>query len=87
MLVHLSNKKVQISEIKIGDRLENGGLVYGIVEIDTCELRIRNYGNLGVKDSTSIPKKLYNLLSTNKYFTIQSTIVGDYNSCIDNQLS
>ena len=82
VLIELIDNKKKISEINIGDRLENGGIVYGIVEIDTSELR--NGGNLGV--NTSIPKKLYNLLSTNNYFTVYSEIFGDYNDCIDNQL-
>jgi hypothetical protein len=82
VLIDLVDKKKKISEINIGDRLENGGIVYGIVEIDTSELR--NCGNLGVNGSMT--KKLYNLLSTNNYFTVYSEIFGDYNDCIDNQL-
>jgi len=72
-----SNKKIK--EINIGDILENGSIVYGIVEVENKKLR--KYMN------KNIYNKLYHLLTTNGFFTILQKInsvdIKDYNNLID----
>jgi hypothetical protein len=70
----IMNKKIQ--EIKIGDILDNGAFVYGIVEIETGKLR--KYIN------KNKPNKLYNLLTTDGNLIINLVNVKDYNNIIDN---
>jgi hypothetical protein len=75
-LIKLQNdKQKEIKQIKIGDILENGSVIYGLVEIEARKLR--KYSN---KIS---PNKLYHLLTTDGSLTINSTDVKDYNNIID----
>ena len=74
--VSLLNSKTPIKEIKIGDILENGSIVYGLVEIDTRKLR--KYNGKFIK-----PTKIYNLLTTKGNFVINSKNTKDYNNLID----
>ena len=67
------NKKIQ--EIMIGDILENGAFVYGVVEVETNKLR--KYIN------KNRPNKLYHLLTTDGNFIINNKNVKDYNNLID----
>jgi hypothetical protein len=73
--IKLHKTKKQIKEIKIGDVLENGTIVYGLVEIDTIKLR-KYTTNKG-------PSKLYHLLTTDGSLKINSVDVKDYNNLID----
>ena len=81
--IKLYNSKKQISEINIGDILENGSFVYGLVEVEAGKLR--KYTN------KTPPKKLYHLLTTYGSFltelkslqNINSINVKDYNNLID----
>ena len=73
--IYLHKNKKQISQIKIGDILENGSVVYGLVEIEARKLR--KYRN---KRS---PNKLYHLLTTDGRLIINSVDVKDYNNIID----
>jgi hypothetical protein len=63
----------EISKIKIGDILENGSVVYGLVEIDARKLR-------KYKNTKNSPKKLYHLLTTDGTINKNSL---DYNNIID----
>lgn len=77
MLVCLHNKgKKEISKIQIGDILENGSVVYGLVEIDARKLR--KYCNLVKNNNT-----LYHLLTNDGNLIINSVNVKDYNNIID----
>lgn len=77
--IKLYNNSKPINEINIGDILENGSSVYGLVEIEAGKLR--KYTN-----KTS-PNKLYHLLTTNGTFSSLQKInfidVKDYNNIID----
>lgn len=73
--IKLHKNEKQISQIKIGDILENGSVVYGLVEIDARKLR--KYTN------KIAPNKLYNLLTTDGSLKINSVDVKDYNNLID----
>jgi hypothetical protein len=65
--------KSKISKIEIGDILENGSVVYGLVEIDARKLR-------KYKNKKNSPKKLYHLLTTDGTINKNSL---DYNNIID----
>jgi len=65
--------KSEISKIEIGDILENGSVVYGLVEIDARKLR-------KYKNTKNSPKKLYHLLTTDGTINKNSL---DYNNIID----
>jgi hypothetical protein len=67
--ISLKDGEKNISEILLGDRLSEKGIVYGIVELEK--------NNLGTKE------KLYHLLVSNKEFNIGDKIYKDYNSGID----
>ena len=67
------NKKIK--EINIGDILENGAFVYGIVEVETNKLR-KNINKNG-------SNKLYHLLTTDGNLIINNKNVKDYNNLID----
>ena len=67
-----------ISEIQIGDILDNNSFVYGLVEIETSKLR--KYAK------KSIPNKLYHLLTTDGQLKINSVDVKDYNNIIDKSI-
>jgi hypothetical protein len=73
--IYLHKNKKQISQIKIGDILENGSVVYGLVEVEARKLR-------KYKNKTS-PNKLYHLLTTDGSLKINSMDVKDYNNLID----
>jgi len=68
--------KTEISKIKIGDILENGSIVYGLVEIDARKLR-------KFKNIEKNPNKVYHLLTTDGNLKINSMNVKDYNNIID----
>ena len=68
--------KTEISKVKIGDILENGSIVYGLVEIDARKLR-------KFKNKENNQKKLHHLLTTDGNLNINSTNVKDYNNLID----
>jgi hypothetical protein len=78
-IISLYKKNKKINEINIGDILENGAFVYGIVEVDTK--KINKYMNKNRYD------KLYHLLTTDGAFTILHKInlinIKDYNNLID----
>ena len=73
-----------ISSLKIGDRVENGGIIYGIVKID-------KYGILSPSDSSESLEKieddgvLFHLLirGDTSEFKVNGSIVQDYNNYID----
>ena len=77
--VKLYKTTKEISKINVGDILENGSLVYGLVELEARKLR--KYTN------KTPPKKLYHLLTTNGSFTClqnkKIVDVKDYNNLID----
>lgn len=73
--IKLNNNKKQISKIEIGDILENGNIVYGLVEVEAGKLR--KYTN------RTTSKKLYHLLTTDGTLKINSMDVKDYNNIID----
>ena len=66
--IDLVNLKKRIDEIEIGDKISNGGIVYGIVEL------YKN--NLG-------DNKMYHLLVSNSMFKINGKKYMDYNDRID----
>jgi len=72
------NKKIQ--EIMIGDILENGAFIYGIVEVETNKLR--KYINKNVPNKNRL-NKLYHLLTTDGNLIINKKNVKDYNNIID----
>ena len=76
-IVSLTSLKsnVPIKDIRVGDILENGSIVYGLVEINTRKLRKYN--------KQKCIKKLYNLLTTDGNFIVNSEKVKDYNNMID----
>ena len=65
-----------IKEINIGDVLENGAIVYGLVEIDTRKLR--KYDNIDNR-----PNKLHHILTNDGTFMLNLKNVKDYNNLID----
>ena len=78
-IIELSNTNKCIRDIQIGDILKNGGMVYGLVEIDRSDLDKYLYlGNIFINTN-----KLYHILSTNNCFTSNGQIINDYNSIID----
>jgi hypothetical protein len=74
-IVSLENEDKEIKDIKIGEKTDSGGFIYGVVEIETNNLR----SDLEKRNNS----KLYHLLTTNKSFTINNKIVDDYNQIID----
>ena len=73
--IMLHKTKKEIKEIKIGDILENGSIVYGLVEVYTRKLR--KYLN------KNMPNRLFHLLTTDGSLKINSVNVKDYNNLID----
>ena len=71
-VIALKNGEKKLKDIKIGDYLSTGGIVYGTVEL--------NNTNLGNKD------KLYNLLVSNGLFKAENVVQPDYNENIDSIL-
>jgi len=81
-----------ISKIRINDVLENGEIVYGLVEIDGLNITenvLYNLGNNyvdGYVNKPNIPiknNKLYHLLTDKKTFKLDNIIIPDYNYAID----
>ena len=73
--IKLYKTQKYIKDIKIGDILENGSVVYGLVELEARKLR---------KYAKKIaPNKLYHLLTTDGHLNINSVDVKDYNNLID----
>lgn len=70
--IMLTNGEKYLKDIKIGDILSTGGIVYGLVEL--------NNSNLGNKE------KMYNLLVSNGIFKAGTTTYPDYNENIDSIL-
>jgi len=70
--IMLTNEEKYLKDIKIGDILSTGGIVYGLVEL--------NNSNLGNKE------KMYNLLVSNGIFKAGTTTYPDYNENIDSIL-
>jgi len=95
----LKNKYSEsLERIKINDILENGGRVYGVVEIDAKTIENQYKYNLGenkllegfsldLKCSkfkiTNKYSKLYHLLTENGTYKIENTVIKDYNAAID----
>ena len=81
--IKLCKSNKLIKDIKIGDVLENGSIVYGLVQLEARKLR--KYKN------KIMPNKLYHLLTTDGTFPIElkdlqkinSVNVKDYNNLID----
>jgi hypothetical protein len=73
--IKLDKSRKIIKDIKIGDILENGTIVYGLVEVDA--IKLRKY------KTKKINSKLYHLLTTNGSLKINSIDVKDYNNLID----
>jgi hypothetical protein len=100
--VSLKNKRINnLNKIKINDILENGGKVYGIVEIDGFSLIDQFSYNLGenkivegfsedfhCSKSKLLNKhsRLYHLLTDEGTFKIENCIIKDYNAAIDRLL-
>jgi len=74
-LVKLYKTEKEIKNINIGDILENGSIVYGLVEVEARKLR--KYIN------HPAPKKLYHLLTIDGNLKINSENIKDYNNIID----
>lgn len=97
--IKLANKSYkEINKINIGDVLENGEIVYGVVEIDGSDLNRNILHNLGENDNihecaskSSIinqqiitnKKKLYHLLTDKKTIKLGNVVISDYNAAID----
>jgi hypothetical protein len=69
------NTKKQIHQINIGDVLENGSIVYGLVQIEATKLRKYSH--------KIMPNVLYHLLTNNGSLIINSIDVKDYNNIIN----
>ena len=65
----------QINEIKIGEKLINGEIVYGFVKLKNIECFSNNYKNTN--------KILYNLLTDKGTFIINNELIFDYNNCLN----
>lgn len=78
-----------IKTVKIGDRIENGGRVYGLVKIDKYGLLSSNNSDSSLSsESLETPKGdrvLYHLLVSGdtSEFKVNGTVVPDYNNYID----
>jgi hypothetical protein len=98
-MVKLANGEYkEINKICINDVLENGEIVYGVVEIDGLDIAENVLYNLGenilvegyVPDSSiyrqpipSTNQNLYHLLTDKKTFKLGNMIIPDYNAAID----
>lgn len=96
--IRLSNGSyIDINKININDVLENGEIVYGLVEIDGLHIAENNLYNLGERTvegyiphlcsyKIAIPntnQKLYHLLTDKKTFKLENIIIPDYNAAVD----
>jgi hypothetical protein len=96
--IRLSNGSyIDICQVNINDVLENGEIVYGLVEIDGFDIAENNLYNLGERDiegyipeldiyKQQIPvtkQKLYHLLTNKKTFKLGNILIPDYNAAID----
>jgi hypothetical protein len=70
----------EINKIAIDDVLENGEIVYGVVEIDSSDIAENVLYNLGKNTSN---QKLYHLLTDKKSFKLGNVVIADYNDAID----
>ncbi len=70
----------EINTIAINDVLENGEIVYGVVEIDGSNISENVLYNLGKNTSNH---KLYHLLTDKKTFKLGNITIPDYNNAID----
>ena len=75
----------EISQVCIGDKLRNGVVVYGIVEVERSMIRNRAniYNGLHKPDNLEKSSTLRHLLTTAGYFIVDNQRVGDYNKYID----
>jgi hypothetical protein len=88
----------EINKISLNDVLENGDIVYGVVEIDGLDISENVLYNLGENNlvegyvpdlniyTQQIPvtnQKLYHLLTDTKTFKLGNIIIPDYNAAID----
>jgi hypothetical protein len=78
-IIELNNTNKYISDVKIDDILKNGGVVYGLVEIDGTDLN----KSLGLGNHYFYSEKLYHLLTTTQKFISNGKIINDYNHIID----
>jgi hypothetical protein len=78
-IIELNNTNKYITNVKIGDILKNGGVVYGLVEIDGTDLN----KSLGLGNHYFNSEKLYHLLTTTQKFISNGKIINDYNHIID----
>ena len=94
-----NNKTREIKDLKVGDILQNGIKIYGIVEIDGTQILNQYKYNLGLMKEFSgfvktldekyskIPvkknNKLYHLLSDKGFFYIENILFYDYNSAVE----
>lgn len=78
-IIELINTNKYISDVKIGDILKNGGVVYGLVEIDGTDLNKSS----GLGNHFFHSGKLYHLLTTTQAFISNGQLVNDYNHIID----
>jgi len=89
---------IDISKVCVNDVLENGEIVYGLVEIDGSNISENNIYNLGENNYikgyipdlyfykhriSNINQKLYHLLTNKKTFKLENIIIPDYNAAID----
>jgi hypothetical protein len=80
-IIELNNTNKYITNVKIGDILKNGGVVYGLVEIDGTDLN--KSLSLGLGNHYFHSEKLYHLLTTTQKFISNGQIINDYNHIID----
>ena len=94
-----NNKTREMKHLKVGDILQNGIKIYGIVEIDGTQILNQYKYNLGLMKEFSgivttldekyskIPikknNKLYHLLTDKGYFYIENILFYDYNSAVE----
>jgi hypothetical protein len=64
----------KIRDVEVGDILEKGEKVYGVVEI------------LGSDSYSAEIKSLFHLLTDKGKFIVNNILVSDYNSCIDEKI-
>jgi hypothetical protein len=79
-LVDGTTKK--ISEIEVGDILYGGDRVYGLVEIEVCDLE-KNQIYSQAPSLEVFDERVFHLLTDTKKFRIGEQLFEDYNSLID----
>ncbi len=89
LVTMIKDRTKAISSLKIGDRIENGGVIYGIVKIDKSGMSITSDSLNSSLSSESLEKTddmvLFHLLirGDKSEFKVNGTIVQDYNNYID----